>query len=165
MPLQPTFKTLPEKKVIGMGAKFISITSPDKNNMIVIPQLWDVYIKRRNEIKGAVTEFDLGVISAIIPPETKSHPAEMSYIACTEVTNFDNLPDGMISRTIPAGNYAVFTHHGRISKFGDTMNYIFETWLPTSGKQIRKAPELEMYDHRFNPNADDSEMEICIPID
>ena len=165
MALQPKFITLSEKKVIGISGKFISIMSEEHNNDIVIPQLWDTYIKRRNEIEGAVAEYDLGVISPVLPPDTKTHPAEMLYMAGTEVNSLDNVPAGMTAKTIPAGNYAVFTHRGPINKFADTMLYIFDQWLPTSGKQIRKAPELEIYDHRFNPTADDSEMEICIPVE
>ncbi len=46
MTMQPKFVTTQEKKVVGMGTNFISVRSPEKNNHIVIPKLWDRYIPR-----------------------------------------------------------------------------------------------------------------------
>lgn len=39
--MQPYFKSIPEMKVVGCRGKFISVMSPEKNNMTVIPaSLW-----------------------------------------------------------------------------------------------------------------------------
>lgn len=44
------------------------------------------------------------------------------------------------------------------------MNYIYGAWLPKSGRKLREAPDLELYDHRFNPESENSEFDIYIPV-
>ena len=162
--MKPVFKKLSEFKVIGLGEKFISILSTEKNNLFVIPALWDKYLIRKNEIKKINNNVDFGIC---LPVENKfkTHPDECLYLACAEVQNFDNVPDGMITRLIPSGEYAVFTHKGKLDKLDHSMNYIYGLWLPKSGKKLREAPDLELYDSRFNLDSDASELDIYIPIE
>ncbi len=70
----------------------------------------------------------------------------------------------MTSMKVPAGRYAVFTHKGKVELIGHTMNYIYGFWLPGSGVELREAPDLEIYDERFNPHSDNSELDIWIPV-
>jgi len=162
--MQPVFKHLDEKKVVGVRGKFITITSPEKNNMEVIPKLWQNFMPRRNQVVDASTKANLGV-SFPIPAKEKPHPEEQYYIAGTEVKNFDHVPAGMDTLVIPAGDYAVFTHKGEINKIEQTMNYIYGIWLPSSGKKLRVAPDMEYYDERFKMNDPDSELDIYVPIE
>ena len=150
--------------MIGMEAKFIGILSEDKNNFVVIPKLWGEFKRRTQEINDVVKGTDYGICYNV--PGTKSHPDEFCYLACVQVKNTDKIPKGMISKTIKAGKYACFTHKGPIENFEHTMKYIFGSWLPKSGKTLRKAPDIEVYDHRFNIlNQENSELEIWIPIE
>ena len=162
--MQAIFKTLPQFEVVGLGTKFISILSPEKNNHIVIPKLWDEYLSRQKEITSRAKPYDLGVCIPVGNDMLKAHPDECFYLACTEVKNFKDVPKGMITKSIPAGEYAVFTHKGPLSKLDHTMNYIYGSWLPKSGRKLREAPDLELYDQRFNPNSERSEFDIYIPI-
>jgi AraC family transcriptional regulator len=68
-------------------------------------------------------------------------------------------------REIPAGRHAIFVHKGKLDTLGDTMDFIYNSWLPASGEKQRDAPDLEIYGEKFDMNSDDSEMEICIPIE
>lgn len=160
--MEPVFKTLPEIKMIGFAGNFISVRSPEKNNMVVIPKLWQSYMPRRHEIKNAKSLMDLGVC---YPVDEKSHPEECGYIAGAEVTSLDEIPEGMTGFTIPASEYAVFTHKGVLDTIEHTMNYIFGSWLPKSGRKLKVAPDIEMYDQRFKLNHPDSELDIYIPIE
>ena len=45
-----------------------------------------------------------------------------------------------------------------------TMAYIYGQWLPASGRPLRKAPHLELYDSRFDLKSDQSEFDILVPI-
>lgn len=162
--MQPVFKRLPQLNVIGIGVKFISILSPEKNNHLVIPKLWDYYYSRLNEISDKSIPVHFGICMPLDKNEQKSHPEECFYLACTEFNNSNPIPDGMITKSIPAGEYAVFTHRGDLNKLEHTMNYIYGAWLPKSGKKLREAPDLEFYDERFNLNIPESEFDIYIPI-
>jgi AraC family transcriptional regulator len=172
MTMQPKIITTQEKKVIGLGGNFISILSPERNNFVLIPKLWDKFTKRCGEIRNKTGSI-LGVCECI-EGRTKAndknktnitnHPDDCFYLACAEVTSFDGTPEGMMEKTVPAGRYAVFTHKGKLDKLEFTMSYIYGSWLPRSGEELREAPDLEIYDKRFNADSDNSEIDIYIPI-
>lgn len=106
----------------------------------------------------------MGVVICIEDEAEKTHPDECYYMACAEVKGLEDIPEGMTAMTIPAGNYAVFTHKGSLDKMSLTMKYIYGSWLPKSGKKLRNAPEIEIYDQRFKLGSDDSELDVYIPI-
>ena len=164
MGMQPKFIHLPEKKVVGLGTKFISILSPDKNNMNTIPKLWEQFMGQIRRIDNRTGDTCFGLVEALPKTDDKSHPDELFYIACTEVADIDAVPSGMIQRVIPAGRYASFTHKGKLDALEHTINYIYRSWLPKSGLQLRDAPHFELYDHRFNRGSDQSEFDILLPV-
>lgn len=163
--MQPVFKSCNEFVVIGLGSPMISVLSPEKNNHIIIPRLWRQFLRRKTEIKHVLNQTSLGVCMPIPVHEKKSHPDECYYMACMQVSNTDEIPQGMVAKVVAAGNYAVFTHKGTLEKVDFTMNYIYGSWLPKSGKKLRMAADLEVYDHRFDPESDHSEFEIYIPVE
>ena len=161
MTMKPKFATTREKKVIGMNTQFISILSPDRNNFDVLPKLWNNYIARSQEIKSRLGLDDIGICEQI--PETartRPSPDACMYMAGTEVTNFDHVPEGMVTKIVSAGRYAVFTHRGQLTSLEHTMNYIYGSWLPKSGEELRDAPDLEVYDERFKYGMEDSELDL-----
>ena len=162
--MEPVIRFIEEKKVAGKGAKFISVLSPDANNQNVIGELWSQYNPRKQEIPSRISQADLGIVTCLSEAEQKNHPTECFYLAGAEVASLHEVPEGMIALTVPEGNYAVFTHKGKITKIGMTMKYIYGSWLPKSGKKLRDAPEIEMYDSRFQHDSDNSELDIYIPI-
>lgn len=161
--MEPIIKEMSQFFVVGIAGRFVSILSKEKNNHIVIPKLWDHFLVQKDKIKLKSTDYDLGICLPLGPDE-KNHPDECLYIAGTMVTQLTNIPEGMTGREIPHGTYAVFTHKGSLAQLDHTMNYIYGAWLPKSGKKLREAPDLELYDHRFNPESVQSEFDIYIPI-
>jgi AraC family transcriptional regulator len=164
MSMQPVIRQVPQMRIVGMGTRFISIRSPERNNFDVLPPLWKRYLARESEIPGRKGAGHVGVCQDIRPPETKSHPEELYYMAGTEVEEGALAPDGMELKVIPAGRYAIFTHRGTLESLGHTMSYIFGSWLARSGETLRDAPDLEVYDGRFDPKSPDSEVDLYIPI-
>ena len=162
--MEPRFIELPEKKVVGLGAKFISILSADKTNMAVIPQLWGQFMGRFGSIRNKKSDVCYGVVEDSPGKGSGARKDELFYIACVEVSDFGSVPQGMIHRTVPAGRYAVFTHKGVLGRLGQTMKFIYESWLPKAPVKLRDAPEVEMYDERFVPNSENSEFDILLPI-
>lgn len=162
--MEPVFKKLNEMKIVGVSGVFISVLSNEKNAHVIIPKLWQTYMPRKHEIKNGMSSNDLGVCFEV-PAERQTRPDECLYVAAKEVSSIDEIPEGMEAFTIPAGEYAVFTHRGGVEKFELTMNYIFGSWLPSSGKKLRHAPDIEFYDHRFKLNSEDSELDVYIPIE
>ncbi len=92
--MTPQYKESAEKLIIGMGAPFISVLSPDRNNFIVIPKLWMEYIPRAHEITHRTGANSVGLCTR--PPEgfARTHPEECYYIAGAEVTKIESIPQG-----------------------------------------------------------------------
>jgi hypothetical protein len=91
---------------------------------------------------------------------------ENRFIVCNEVSQVENVPEGMISETFPAQKYAVFTLIGRMNNLGESYRYIYGEWLPNNPnyERVPFGPEFEYYDQRFSLNSDDSELDLYIPI-
>jgi AraC family transcriptional regulator len=109
-----------------------------------------------NEIKDRIDEKVGYGVSIPHDPESK----KFTYLAGVEVSGDSNVPKGMTSITIRSGKYVVFIHKGPVVKIGETYDYIWNEWLPKSGKKIDvRSPCLERYDERFKDD-EDSAMEI-----
>jgi AraC family transcriptional regulator len=88
-----------------------------------------------------------------------------TYLAAVEVTSLEELPMDMVARKIPASTYAVFTVHGAIEAIGPAFRQIYDTWLPSSGYELRHPYDFELYDERFNlAEPDKSAMDIYVPV-
>jgi AraC family transcriptional regulator len=160
--MQPKFVEWPEKKIVGLGTKFISALSPDKNNTNKIPPLWHAFVQRQDTIPNRVGP-SFGLIE-MLKAQEKSHKDELFYVAGVAVSDFAGAPADMLQRTLPAGRYALFTHMGKLDRLGETMRAIYVEWLPKAGVQLRDAPHLEVYDRRFNIMSDKSELDILLPV-
>jgi len=72
------------------------------------------------------------------------------------------VPEGMHECTVPAATWAVFKGHGAMpSAIQELQKRIFSEWLPTSGYEWAKAPDIEVYPEPAAPEVD---FEVWLPI-
>lgn len=161
--LQPQIVEKPPLTVVGLETAFIHALSPDATNIEVIGPLWGRFIPRANEIQRRTGEAMYGVIYAM-PEAQRSHPDELMYLAGVAVSGVGELSDGMTSRTVPAGTFAVFIHRGPIQGIRETVSAIYRDWLPQSSYEHSEIADVELYDHRFCVDSPDSEMEYWISV-
>lgn len=161
--MEPKFVTRDEFKVVGMEC--IS-----KNENDEFGQLWGDFFKRIGEVKHDNWR---GVCYGLCECGPECKPEEgickceelgYNYMACVELSDTDQIPAGMIAKTIPVSKYAVFTHKGSLKTLNDTFNHIYHIWLPSSGAELAGSFGFELYDERFNPASDDSEIDIYVPV-
>lgn len=93
-------------------------------------------------------------------------PEKLRYDACIGVPA-DVQARGEVGRqTIPAGKYAVVLHEGPYDNFNDTYNFLYSTWLPSSGWELRDAPCVEIYLNDPDGTApEDLLTHVCIPVE
>ncbi|MEM7020757.1 MAG: AraC family transcriptional regulator [Pseudomonadota bacterium] len=125
---------------------------------VEIPQLWMQFVPMIGSIPNQVGYNTYGTCLS----EPDAH-GEFTYVAAVEISSPDGI-DGLSCHTIPAANYAVFTHAESLDRIGNTMNYIFGEWLANSGHELNGTPDFESYDERFNPATGSGEMEIWVPV-
>jgi AraC family transcriptional regulator len=153
--MEPKFKKLEDMLVVGLQ----TLNTCHYN---VIPKLWQRFLKRESEVQHVAAEnVGLGVSFGI---EKKEKESEFFHIVGHIVSSIEGIPEGMTYRKIPAHDYAVFTHKGPLSKLGETYDFIYGEWMPKSEYEYDDSNEIEWYDERFNPEAEDSEFDIYVPI-
>jgi AraC family transcriptional regulator len=127
-------------------------------------ELWKSFMPRRKEVKNNLNS---DVISLQIhdPNYFKSFDpnTEFTKWAGVEVSDFNVVPEGFSTLTIPAGEYAIFTHKGS-STDNSTFLYIFTDWLPKSNYKIDHRPHFEVLGEMYRNNDPESEEEIWVPI-
>jgi AraC family transcriptional regulator len=161
---EPRLVTLTATKVVGLQRKFIHGLSPDTTAPQVIGPLWLEFSPLKETVPNRVPG---GPSFGLIwggEKSTRSHPDELNYLACVEVTSLDDIPEGMSSREMPEVPYAVVTHRGPIGKIAETLKWLYETWLPESGFEHSGLADIELYDERFGGELETSEMDYFISI-
>ena len=79
-----------------------------------IGQMWEEFIPRIGEITNRVGGHFYGLMYTDPSLPEGTHP----YIAGVEVSEVGTVPDGMVSYTVPALKYAVYTHKGKAQTLG-----------------------------------------------
>lgn len=84
-------------------------------------------------------------------------------LAAVEVSQYENIPEGMETFDLPGGLYAVFDYKG--SSTGTAIYYhILNDWLPVSRYKLDDRPHFQILGENNRNNEPDSEAEIWIPI-
>jgi len=155
----PRIETLLEKKLVGKG---IQMSFADNKTRI----LWQSFMPRRKEIPNTLSN-DLYCLQVY----TSSHDfinfnptAVFEKWATMEVSDFDNIPQGMEAFTLHGGLYAVFIHKGAAATGPQTFQYIFGTWLPNSEYDLDDRVHFEILGDKYINDDPNSEEEIWIPI-
>ena len=156
--MQPRIETLTPKKLVGI--RVVMSFLDNKTG-----ELWRSFMVRRKEITNNVGGelysmqlYDLMYFTSFDPGRS------FEKWATTEVEDFDRVPEGMDTFTLPAGLYAIFIHKGPASKGRETFQHIFGTWLPDSDYTIDNRPHFERLGEKYKHEHPDSEEEIWIPV-
>lgn len=157
--LTPDIKAQPAMQMVGMPTDYYGIDSEKNNLGQKLPPLWAQFLPRLKEIAHAVPGVCYGVVAPAGP-----HSEQLRYLACTEVRGPGELPLGMVAMQVPASTYARFTHRGAAQKIDATVNYIYSSWMLSSGNSHTLGPDLEIYDSQYHPTSDTSVMHYAIPI-
>lgn len=139
--------TVPMRQIKLPSFRLVGIT----NNLspMGMKGTWDQLYARMSEIPYAVNpKVGYGLL------------IDRRYTACIEVSAMDNIPAGMDGITVPANDYAVFTHRGKLLFLKQTWDAIYSQF---ASRLDTTQPHFERYDERFNPVSDDSVVEIFIP--
>ncbi|SDX44781.1 AraC family transcriptional regulator [Eubacterium barkeri] len=97
--------------------------------------------------------------------DAANYGMEFTEVIGMEVTCYDNLPPDIVTKTIPSGKFAVFTHKGSLESILKTYQYIWGTWAMVTTETIDERDDFELYDARFaGRENENSEIDIYIPI-
>jgi len=157
--LVPEVYEQPAMQLVAMRTLFYGIDSEKNNLAKKLPPLWASFLARLSEVPHAVHGVCYGVVSPV-------HDAsdQLQYFAAIEVSQTAALPGGMQALQVPGARYAKFGHQGPAQSIDNTVNYIYSSWLLSSGTTHSGGVDLEVYDGRYHPTSDTSLMHYAIPI-
>ncbi|MBN1285993.1 MAG: AraC family transcriptional regulator [Anaerolineae bacterium] len=148
--MEPTIITKPAFTAVGMKYRGKNATKME------IPQLWEAFIPRKDEIKHLSTpQISYGVMDNYDPAT-----GDFDYLAGFGVDRAEDVPQGMMRWDVPEQRYAVFACNLRT--IHQVFDFIYSQWLPQSSYQRAEGPEFELYDEHYCD--DDSPLYIYIPI-
>ncbi|MEL7305040.1 MAG: AraC family transcriptional regulator [Myxococcota bacterium] len=158
--LTPVYAAYELRHMVGMATQFYGVDSERNNIGEKIPPLWDEFLPRLEEVKGAIPGICYGVLRQAEPDSEL-----LEYVAAVEVKDVPlGCPTGMVHCEIPAATYATFTHRGLADSIDRTVNYVYSNWFMQSGRRHTYGPDLEVYDSRWHPTSPDSVMEYAVPL-
>ena len=133
-----------------------------KDDQEVIPQLWDTLAGELADIGSIDTG---GRYSGIAWYPRGWQKRGYLYLAAVEAKPQAVLGSALVVKTMPPSKYARFIHKGPYRDLGLTLDYIYQTWLPKSGKRTAGPFVIEDYGHKLgHPDDEASETGIDIPI-
>ena len=151
--------SIPVGKIVGVRTSVFTIFNLDKYDPKAIPTAWQEFFAKAagSEVANSKTFY-----GASIPSMSMDKP--MDYFAGAFVDPDAAVPSGMESVAIPHGAYLAVKHLGPISNIAASYQKAYMEALVASGKEMRTAPHLEIYNLQLNPMADDYQMIIGVPI-
>jgi predicted transcriptional regulator YdeE len=140
---------LEEKKLVGLR-----VVCPGDQYVHEIPKATARLIERLNEISRKLNPSRL--MGAFIVGETTAD--NDGYWVCTEVEDFVNIPNDMVTITIPKQRYAVIKHEGPNFKIMNTYERLHK-WIYENGYERNfHAWHLEIYEDLENIDKENLEV-------
>jgi AraC family transcriptional regulator len=98
------------------------------------------------------------------PAETPPEDFRFDLCAATDRDVAGNA-FGVVAKTIPGGRCAVLRHTGSDDTLGEAVRYLYATWLPASGQELREFP-LYLQRIRFFPDVPEHEAvtDVFLPL-
>ena len=152
--MEPEIIEQPAMKIVGIATQY-------DDGDLSLPKLWSAFRPYRNSIPNRVGSDFFGIYECY---EEDDDNTRFVYICSAQVENFDDVPDGLITRELDAQTYARFTHTGPIARLEDTLRYIWGSWLPKSDYQYADKPDFELLPAGFNDADPDNKIYLNIPV-
>ena len=124
-----------------------------------IPDQWKRFAPQLDKVPGQIGKASYGICWNNKPNSV------FDYLSGVEVAGSAKLAAEFQRIALPARRYAVFTHDGHVSALPQTIDAIWEKWVPECGLKIAQAPCFERYTEDFDPQRGRGGTEIWIPLD
>ncbi|WP_368489750.1 GyrI-like domain-containing protein [Clostridium sp. BJN0013] len=151
------FKIVEKSRILLVG-KEIRTSNKDEDCSIKIQTLWKEFSEKKlgdavhnklnsDEILGVYTDY-----------ENKEF-GYYSFVVGFEVSNGDDIPEGMVLKIIPPSKYCVITAKGKMPEsIGKAWQYIWNADIKRS-----YTGDFELYDKRYNDN-ENPEVDIYVAV-
>jgi AraC family transcriptional regulator len=128
-----------------------------------IPRLWSI-LNRELEIIGRLE--GSGDYYGLVWYPKGSDSSLFFYMAAVEVESLDAVDPALVTKTLPPLKCARFIHKGSVEDRQFTLDYIYQTWLSKSQRQVAYPFEIDYYgQHTTHFDQEKAEWAVYIPIE
>lgn len=124
------------------------------------PKLWERLTARAEEVKPLAKK---PIVAYGVCSNFNMETNIFDYTAGLEVEDNSPIPEGMVELEIPIQDYAVFPC--TLPTLMETIQKIYNDWLPNSEYKRANGPEFELYEADFDPNTENSTLYLYIPVE
>ncbi len=128
--------------------------TPDDS--VKIAALWRQFMVRHVEIPHAINQPPVAFARMHGPGPT------FSYLCAMQISQASAPPTGMIQRSMPQADYAVFRHAGPVTTIGQTYAKIFANWPVADRSFVAPPMFLELFLPKFDPATGEGGVEIWV---
>ena len=152
--MQPTIITREAMKTVGIAMRYNS-------DDLDLKKLWSAFRPYKDAIPNRVGSDVFGIYEEY---QESDEGNEFTYVCSVSVSDYSDIPEGMVQRDIPSQLYARFDHKGPIASLDATLKFIWGSWLPKSKFEYVEKPDFELYAAGFNDANPENILQIFIPI-
>jgi AraC family transcriptional regulator len=157
--LRPTLETRDTFEVVGI----MTLVKSDPN---AIAEIWDLFARELEKWPPASQTTSYWGIH--YHPQGWETQGSLYMVAVETAANvlsgLQVAGAGLVVKRIPSLDYACFIHQGPARSLPLTWDYIFQTWLPNSEKQLAYPLVIEEFSHLWDWDRADSKTMIYVPI-
>lgn len=139
-------------RAVGLAQVFSFSTT------IGIPAQWQRFMEYYDAIPEKLDGIPIGVTEA---PDDEG---EFNYVCAAEVSRFGKVPAGLRKVEFPARRYAVFEHHGHVSRLYETYSAIWNDGLSAQGLTLADSPIIERHNSEFDPRTGEGGLTLWLPL-
>lgn len=155
---QPKIEIIPQKKLIGHVIDMSLV-----NNKTF--ELFSGFMPNRKQVSNSLSE-DIYEVMLYGDSHFKKFSPNNTFTkwATVEVSEFNEIPQGMNTLILDEGLYAVFQYKGLPEGFGELMRTILTEWLPQSNYTLDHRTHFNVLGEHYKRNDPNSEETVYIPI-
>ncbi len=154
--VSPRFEKLEPLLIVGLREPMTEQSAQ------TIPELWRQFAPYIDRIPCQI----MGVSYGLCVHTSDSRNGLFYYMAGCAVSEFAELPPSLSPLIVPAHYYAVFSHDTGVVRIRETIDFIFDKWLPNSNylHDNQSLHFFERYGKGYNPQTGFGDIEIWLPV-
>ena len=147
--------------------KLIGVSETTSLSGAGTPALWRSFGPRIQEIDRRADDwrYALRIYPADLSLANLTPDTRYTEWAAVAVKDDAEVPAGLDTLHLTGGLYARCLHRGLPGEIGDTVNYLFGQWLPTSGYDVDNSrPHFERMAPDYRPDDPEAQEEMYVPL-
>jgi AraC family transcriptional regulator len=153
--LKPEIICKDERLLLGIARE---INQSENIKFGLLSKVKNEFIEMVDAIENRVNTELYYAVYDYVPEDISKEDDDINYtyFYCVEVSEYENIPAGMVKKVLPQAKYAIFNYDTKNNTLnGESLSqsiydYIDGIWLPNSGFELAETPDYEVINENEN---------------